>query len=94
MVLCLRLAASLSAAFGIDLGDDLVEAAASFTELTPSAYVADLVLVGPLAAVVVEVQTAPSDTKRLRWPLEGPRSVSRALDASGTFCTCERCERA
>ncbi|WP_157069062.1 hypothetical protein [Sandaracinus amylolyticus] len=56
-------------AFGVELGDDLVESSAAFHELEPAAYVADLVVVGDEVVVVVEVQRARNDLKRARWPL-------------------------
>lgn len=61
------MASLLRGAFGLEVGA-LQESSASFSQLSPAVYAADLVYDGE-AAVVVEVQLDRREEKRRVWPL-------------------------
>jgi hypothetical protein len=63
------LASLVQACFGVTLTGPFVEASASFVEINPAAYAADIVLTSDAATIVGEVQGAIREVKRLRWPL-------------------------
>ncbi|MDQ3037695.1 MAG: hypothetical protein M3Y87_35205 [Myxococcota bacterium] len=63
------LAALVERAFGIEIRGPLVEAGASFAEIAPASYAADLVLRADDTTLVVEVQRARDDEKQRSWPL-------------------------
>ncbi|MBN8612069.1 MAG: hypothetical protein J0L92_15855 [Deltaproteobacteria bacterium] len=62
------LARILRHAFGIEVGEELVSVSEAFDEIEPSTYVADLVLTGPEATLIVEVQRQRDADKVFRWP--------------------------
>ena len=72
------LARLLRDAFGIALGDaGLVEAGATFAELSPAAYTADLVLHAEDVVIVVEAQLGRDEDKRHSWPLYAASAHAR-----------------
>jgi hypothetical protein len=63
------LAGLLERAFGISIRGALVETGASFAEIAPASYAADLVLRAKDTTLVIEVQRARNDAKQASWPL-------------------------
>lgn len=64
-------------AFGVEAGEaPLVESGATFTELAPAAYAADLVLSGDVV-LVCEVQLQRDDDKRWSWPFYATSAHAR-----------------